>query len=437
MMANRYWIILVSKFFQGFSNCSTWLMSFAMISDRWPRQKLGLMVGLIGCLFPLGLSLGSIVSGAFYYYVSYQALLYSVLTVGIMPCLLQIMVIEKTSTLEEWLQPEQNTSSIQGELELKALSYTRTMPETAGKWSKSSSMSTINLNQPPVFEKEMKDTMTLSFKESIFFCLLSSGQFMSLLYQIVAISIIVGTLKSALLLELENHLNIINAFSQSVMTGTFLLPCTVSAFVSGWLCDRFEPKNISLTSVIICVSAFIWIGVPNQNVQSIASALVFSGTTLAALAASTLVTTINIMQQIVFRYYNMRQDIIREQRTSTPIAATVCFTSGIGFFTGIFIKNLTDVIGFFWLCFSLGMLLLTCIPWMLLFAEPKEKAKSMEDIIVFSQSSSKKSIIHSIRPESFAESILSDTEDEEAQEDESTADNFIKSLNSKPVMVAP
>ncbi|KAI8328178.1 hypothetical protein EDC96DRAFT_549437 [Choanephora cucurbitarum] len=134
----------------------------------------------------------------------------------------------------------------------------------------------------------------------------------------------------------------------------------------------------------------------------------------------------------------MHHDVVRQQKTITPITAAICLVSGLGFFAGIFIKDLIDVIGFFWLCFSFSMLLLTCIPWMLFFTErKKKKSKTVEDVLVFSQSSSKKSIIHSMRPESFAESILCDTEDEEEQEDESTLDISVKSINSKPVMVAP
>jgi MFS family permease len=200
-------------------------------------------------------------------------------------------------------------------------------------------------------------------------------------------------------------MHIINPTHQDIIVSTFLLPFSVSAFINGWFCDKFGSKIVGLTSIIISIPTLIWIGVPNQNIQSIAAALTMSGVALGGMSISTFVSTTRAIQKIQL---DDQHDLTKPQQhalqreQATLIFSVICTLFGIGFFSSYFAAKLSEVIGFLWLCFSLSMILATCIPLMAYFLKTKVKNAS--------QSSLKKSIINNTRPKSFAESCTSDDE---------------------------
>lgn len=238
------------------------------------------------------------------------------------------------------------------------------------------------------------------------------------------------------MVKLEFQMSVLNLAYRNIVLSTFLLPCAVSAVVHGWLCDRFGTKIVGLTSMIISIPAFIWVGVPHQNIQSVVSALVVGGITLSGISVSAVYSTIKIMQKILLQqqFEKTKQQQQQHQQQHMPATfAAICLMSGIGLFLGFFLSKLDDIIGFFWLCFVLSMLLVTCLPLMAYFPKGKLFQKSGSQA-GFSASTSKKSIVNNTRPESFAESILSD--------DETTLGSSSKSdcnvtLESKSIIVIP
>lgn len=125
-----------------------------------------------------------------------------------MSVIAQIVVIEKIAISDEWLTEtsckadnesahvlDQNFNGIQ----LEATQVT----EEEGSWSKSSSMSTINLrDQPIIFDEKNYNyhSVKKGLKGSITLQLLTSIQFMALMYQVFIVSTVIGTL-------LVNHLS--------------------------------------------------------------------------------------------------------------------------------------------------------------------------------------------------------------------------------------
>lgn len=202
--------------------------------------------------------------------------------------------------------------------------------------------------------------------------------------------------------KLSLSLLITNDIYRGVIISTFLIPCSVSAFTSGWLCDRFGAKIVSLTSVIISIPAFIWIGVPNQNIESIVSALVVGGMMISGTSVSILLVTTKVLQKIILG----GKDNTKHHLESTVIIFMIIgFTCGIGYFAGSFLSKLNPLVGFFWLCFIFATLLTTCIPFMVYYSKKPINKKN----IVTSPNTSKKSIINNTRPASFAESLSDDT----------------------------
>jgi hypothetical protein len=117
---------------------------------------------------------------------------------------MQIFVIERFTIPSDWLETK-GTKQVDYEAEIqehnfKDMQRELDIMEEGAMWSKSSSMSTINLrDQPIIFEKE-KSTSTKSntkivFQNLLVVRLVRSAQFMSFVYQIVVITAIIGALK--------------------------------------------------------------------------------------------------------------------------------------------------------------------------------------------------------------------------------------------------
>lgn len=117
---------------------------------------------------------------------------------------MQIFVIERFTIPSDWLETK-GTKQVDYETEIqehnfKDMQRELDIMEEGAMWSKSSSMSTINLrDQPIIFEKE-KSTSTKSnakivFQNLLVVRLVRSAQFMSFVYQIVVITAIIGALK--------------------------------------------------------------------------------------------------------------------------------------------------------------------------------------------------------------------------------------------------
>lgn len=191
---------------------------------------------------------------------------------------------------------------------------------------------------------------------------------------------------------------------RGVVINLFLIPCSVSAFTSGWLCDRFGPRIVSLTSVIISIPAFIWIGVPNQSIESVVSALVVGGITITGTAVSIILVTSKKLQEIIHDGLGKENVTYAQLASPTITCAIIGSTFGIGNLSGSLFSTLNPDTGFFWFCFILASLLATCIPFMALCS----KNYIIKRDIRLNHNKSKKSIVNNTRPASFAESMLSD-----------------------------
>lgn len=191
---------------------------------------------------------------------------------------------------------------------------------------------------------------------------------------------------------------------RGLIFSTFLIPCSVAAFASGWLCDRFGSRIISLTSVIISIPAFIWIGVPNQKIESIVSALVVGGITITSTVVSVVLVATKKLQKIT--QDSLDKDSTKNDYLALPTTAYMIIgsTFGVGYLAGSFFSKLNSSMGFFWFCFILAALLSTCVPIMALYS----KNYTVKRDIKLNNNRSKKSIVNNTRPASFAESILSD-----------------------------
>lgn len=112
--------------------------------------------------------------------------------------MVQLFVIERSTIPEIWLVSKSDMPDEPAMKDKEPKQRETLDVMEGGSWSKSSSLSTINLrDQPIIFEKE-KETETKpkdSIHDSILFRILTTIAILSLLYQLVVIATILETLK--------------------------------------------------------------------------------------------------------------------------------------------------------------------------------------------------------------------------------------------------
>lgn len=138
---------------------------------------------------------------------------------------------------------------------------------------------------------------------------------------------------------------------------SYILPCTITCITSGNLCDKFGTKMVGLTSAIIAIPTFIWIGVPDKRLPfwSIIPAVIVAGITMASILVS-LVTDISKAVH--------EQKSIDNQKQNGYKRAFALMSSfyAVGIFSGSFLSSLKVFVGYFWLCFTMAMMFVSCIP---------------------------------------------------------------------------
>lgn len=119
---------------------------------------------------------------------------FSILGISAANFVIQLLIVERSSLPATWLQLKSDNEIKMGD----DLKDSQKLTEEEGEWSKSSSMSTINLrDQPVIFEKESESNYNhcKNEKKIVIYRLITSFRLLSLLYQIIILSIVIGALE--------------------------------------------------------------------------------------------------------------------------------------------------------------------------------------------------------------------------------------------------
>lgn len=117
---------------------------------------------------------------------------------------MQLVVVERCTIPSDWIETKEavqtDRETEMQEHHFKDMQRELNIMEEGAMWSKSSSMSTINLrDQPIIFEKEkessIKSSAKIALQNLLVVRLMRSAEFMACVYQLVAITAILGALK--------------------------------------------------------------------------------------------------------------------------------------------------------------------------------------------------------------------------------------------------
>ncbi|KAI9030777.1 major facilitator superfamily domain-containing protein [Phycomyces nitens] len=117
MFSTAYWMLLVARFLQGFSNACVWTMCLCIVTDNWPSDQLGKsFMGKLMGLYASGMVIGLPV-GVLYSELGYQAPFIASLIICALDFFMRIAIIEKPAfvkaassdylpTISMWLASE-------------------------------------------------------------------------------------------------------------------------------------------------------------------------------------------------------------------------------------------------------------------------------------------------------------------------------------------
>lgn len=117
---------------------------------------------------------------------------------------MQLLIIERSTIPAEWFTSRNRDETNMDCHEFKDMQREMDVMEEGGVWSKSSSLSTVNLRDQPIiiYKKENEfefhhsnNSNRKKHKEQSFIRLFTSFNFFSLIYQIIIISSIIGALE--------------------------------------------------------------------------------------------------------------------------------------------------------------------------------------------------------------------------------------------------
>jgi MFS family permease len=262
-----------------------------------------------------------------------------------------------------------------------------------GQWSKSSSMTTINLrDQPIISEPEPKNI------EITLFFLLSQPRLLVSLYQNFIISIVYSTFKvsgfrcvyqalfpfiylvlqATIVYRLIYEWNIVDAIEHLLYISTHMVPYIISLIIGGVLCDRFGAKKVGLMSVTFIALALVWLGMLDRQYPSwiIIPAMAATGFSMAGIQVSLLV---DMMLLVTVQESND----IQKSRGFVRVLALWESMDALGLFFGSLLSALKITTGHFWLYLILSCLCATCAPFMYFYMgfHTKPFNRSLSDML--------------------------------------------------------
>lgn len=177
----------------------------------------------------------------------------------------------------------------------------------------------------------------------------------------------------------------------------YMLPAIASGAVSGWLCDRYGTKIVALVSLILVTPACVAIGIPNRNTPfwPLVLLLAIGGMTMAGCQSPIFPEIASVVARENERHKGKKRDGLATSYALFNAAygagkldftymqfgsAHSLFLLGMSF-GPILAGFLYGTVGFFWLCFTLGMMFVVCIPFSYAFTGQDRRHSTKTDVI--------------------------------------------------------
>ncbi|KAI1317639.1 hypothetical protein EDD11_008067 [Mortierella claussenii] len=352
----HFWILLVSRFCAGLAGGTMMTLGFALLSDTYPANQLGVEMGKIMIGQTLGMMAGPPLGGILQEHVGSKAPFVFCLILIVIDLGARLLIIERRSGRVKAIREFEK--------------HHKQQPKRESQQEKPATIVSIN----PTLARTSTMTTTLAPtmahendpKVSTITSLLMNKRLITALFVSFLDAFLISALEPVLPLYLERRFHL----SETQIGLTFLalsIP-TVMSPLAGWFSDRHGAKIMSGIAIGFCAVFVVLLGLPNNPLWAIIALLVAIGATcsiyitpvLGEISAVVRVTGEGDGFARAFALFNM------------------CFSFGmvLGPLLGSLVFEKTSML---WACVLISIVIMSILPFVFLFMGGKtQKGKDQE-----------------------------------------------------------
>ncbi|KAI8142460.1 major facilitator superfamily domain-containing protein [Fennellomyces sp. T-0311] len=349
MFAIAYWMLLLARFLQGVSNACVWTMSLCLIADNWPENQLGFQMGKIFGFYPLGIMMGLPI-GVLYAKLGYQAPFIASMVLCGIDFFMRVVIIERCHLPKEWFaKPEDVEQGKSSRPVVGSISHHR-LPEISTTHTNISSSCSFNDEVPTGDGNQTKHKVTLKQ-------LLMRPRLLVSLNLTVVVATVMSCFETVLTMRLATEWHFDEAACGLILLA-FMLPSIASGAISGWFCDKYGTKIVVLISLIVVTPMCFAISIPNKNTPfwPLIIILAIGGAAMAGCQSTVFPEIANVVS-------NENKSSSEKDGLATSYALFNA-AYGTGMCLGPILAGFMYAsVGFFWLCATLAIMFIICIPF--------------------------------------------------------------------------
>ncbi|KAF9209561.1 hypothetical protein BGZ49_003346 [Haplosporangium sp. Z 27] len=254
---NHFWLLLIARFCAGLAGGTMMTLGFALLSDTYPANQLGVQMGKVMIGHTLGIMAGPPLGGILQDHLGVKApYVFCLILIAIDLCA-RLLIIEprseKIKAIKEFERQMEQARQEQQKPEdtNSSLGETLTCPSTPKKPAKLSTIKSLLTN------KRLATALLVSFLDAF----------------------LVAAIEPVLPIYLQKRFNL----SETLIGIVFLalsIPTIVSP-VAGWISDKHGGKIMSIIAIGLCAVFVILLGLSHNPLWAIIILLVLIGTTCA------------------------------------------------------------------------------------------------------------------------------------------------------------
>ncbi|KAF9426288.1 hypothetical protein BGZ76_002823 [Entomortierella beljakovae] len=254
---NHFWLLLVARFFAGLAGGTVMTLGFALLSDTYPANRLGIEMGKVMIGHTFGMMAGPPLGGILQEKVGIKAPYVFCLILIAIDLIARVMIIESRS------------------VRVKAL---KRFQEQQKQEAKSEAVVVGSGSENDEEEEEEKKEKSKGYFTTLL-GLLKNKRLATALYVSFLNAFLLAAVEPVLPLYLEERFHLTES-----QIGLTFLALSVPAFVSplsGWLADRHGGRMISFIAIALCAVFVVLLGLPNNPLWAIIVLLFLVGATCA------------------------------------------------------------------------------------------------------------------------------------------------------------
>lgn len=340
LFATAYWELLLARFLQGFSDACVWTLGMCLIADTFPIEELGTQMGRVLLFHSVGLVAGSPIGGALYKKSGYKAPFILCIVLAGVDLILRVFLVERRNRPAEWFQEDMNAPTV--------------VPSTM-----------VNNDEGA---KEEADQEKKSKSHVTVFQLLRQHRLLAGMLLAFANGCVYNVFEPTLTVRLSTEWG----YDSSQIGLIFLaqvIPTFIATPISGIISDKYGPKVVCFTNLLICAITMFLIGIPNSKTAGgiVPLIVIFAIQGFTAFAFIT-----PVLSEMAYVVQEQNPDGGDSGQGMSYALFNIAFALGgiVGPLIGGFMYS---SIGFFNMCIVVGCFLLICVPYVFIYTGGKGK----------------------------------------------------------------